>query len=499
MKIGEILLKNKAIHKDGPAKGLEQQKSTGHKLGHSLIELREITEEQCIQALKEQGKTVVDLNKEKISNGILSILPNDFCKKNLCLPLRLENDILTVVLPDPENRSLIEDIKFLSGKTVVALMGLETQIEKRISRNTQSAGTNQTETVSPVLGEAPKLLDKLLNDSLLMKASDLHLEAEKNGWQVRQRIDGVLHPGLSIANVKLQEIISAVKVRCGLDITEKRLPQDGSFTTHIGSYEIDIRVSVIPGRWGESAVLRFLRKDQAGMSIETLGLLPEQVKTLKEAISLSHGIILSTGPTGAGKSTTLYSLLRLVDRTSRKVLTVEDPIEYELDNVQQVEVNPEIGLTFARVLRHFLRHDPDIIMIGEIRDAETAEIAVRAAMTGHLVLSTLHTNDAISTINRLRDLGIPDHLLFDTLRLVMAQRLVRKWDKADNRFQGRTAVFETLPIDETTRNILLTDDVQTAKNKLIKNGFIPMKDVAQEKVKNGITTNEEITRILGKE
>jgi len=396
---------------------------------------------------------------------------------------------------------------------------------------------DEAEDVLDVSNKAPiiKLVNTILFQALKLRASDVHFQAYPDRLQVRFRIDGILYDMDSIPRRVQEAIVSRVKIMGRMDIAERRLPQDGRATIKIGDGEVDVRISSIPTTGGERIVMRLLDKSSKRYSLAEIGLSAANEEILREYINYTHGIILVTGPTGSGKTTTLYASLNQLDTTTKNVLTIEDPVEYSLAGVSQVQVNNKKGLTFASGLRSFLRQDPDVMMVGEIRDQETGEVAIRAALTGHLVFSTVHTNDAASTITRMVDQGIEPYLVSSSLVLVVAQRLVRtickdcrttmkineEWQVAlkkigidpagmdgvvhfgegcDECFQsgyaGRTAIYEFMPIDETLRTLVMENATATElKRSAVKRGLVTLREDGRDKVRNGLTTIEEVLRV----
>jgi len=346
---------------------------------------------------------------------------------------------------------------------------------------------------------AVSLLNNLAEKAVELNASDIHIEPRKEKIDIRYRVDGLLNDGGSIPKNIHQQLISRIKVISNLDISEQRLPQDGRTFIRSSDREFDLRISTIPTFWGEKAVIRILDRNNMALPIEELGMGRDQLKIYNEEIKRAQGLLLVSGPTGSGKTTTLYASLSRINSNEKNITTIEDPIEYQLSGINQVQVNEKSGLTFARGLRSVLRQDPDIIMVGEIRDMETAEIAVRAAMTGHLVFSTLHTNSAVESINRLVDIGIEPYLL-SSINCIIAQRLVRKWDPINNRYQGRTAVFEVLRIDGNLRDAIHERARNSILLKLARaSGFRTMLEISEGLIKDGTTTREEVIRVLSGE
>lgn len=492
-RLGSLLLRKGVITQDELEAGLLYQKKHGFRLGHALLELRSLEESVLLETLVEQKglKQWFDADRDIPDTSLNSKIPKDFCLKNTVLPIRSTKKGFLVAMPDPADGSLVKKIAFLLGEEVIPVLGLETQILRIVSGQKKEKAQGD----SPQ-GKMPKRLEKMVADGLSMGASDLHLESTRAGLQLRYRINGMLEETLFANDAQSQEIISAIKINSNLDITEKRLPQDGSFRFDHDGKPVDIRVSIIPGRHGENCVLRFLKTSNQKPEISELGFDQDQISIIKRQLQRSHGLVLVTGPTGSGKTTTLYAMLGMMDLSSKKVLTIEDPIEYEMAGITQVEVHPEIGLSFAAGLRGFLRHDPDIILVGEIRDSETASIAVRAAMTGHLVLATLHTNDAVSSMARLKDMGVEEYLLLDTIRLVIAQRLIRTIDPKTKKTVGRKGVFELLEFTPQIQELFRMQPVEKVRESLDKNGFQSMSEHAQKFLRQGITSETELARVL---
>lgn len=359
-----------------------------------------------------------------------------------------------------------------------------------------------------VTGAVVKLVNRILFEALQKRATDIHIQpSEKKLW-VRLRIDGVLYDWDSPPIEALEAILSRIKIMSGLNIAEKRLPQDGRTTIKLGDQEVDIRVSIVPSAFGERAVLRLLHKRNLMLKLEELGFSKKSCQQFQTFINFPHGIVLVTGPTGSGKTTTLYSALSYMETQSRNIMTVEDPIEYRLDGISQMQVKPEIGLHFATSLRSLLRQDPDVLMVGEIRDRETAEVAVQAALTGHLVLATLHTNDAPSALTRLQDIGVEPYLIASTVRGILAQRLIRLIcrkcqgkakgcsDCYESGYRGRTGIYELLEVNEAIKKAVTEKLDESSIRKLAKkNGMTPLLEDGLKKVKQGLTMQKEVLRV----
>ncbi|MBI4844412.1 MAG: type II secretion system ATPase GspE [Nitrospirae bacterium] len=496
------------------------------------------------------------IEDEEIEFSLLQDLPLHFVKGNLMLPLKIENGELVAAVSDNRGISALRDLAIkleLKPHPVKAaediILGAINRIYSRTSKMDQVMGDIRGEDLSMIATEfeSPKdllelteeapitrLINALLLEAVKERASDIHVEPYEKGVEVRLRVDGILRKILSPPKIVQEALISRIKIIANLDIAEKRLPQDGRIKLLVGGKDIDIRVSIIPTSLGERAVLRLLDRQVGVMSLETLGLSESILDSFRDALSRQNGIILVTGPTGSGKTTTLYGALLRLNTEERNIITVEDPVEYQLSGIGQMHVNPKIGLTFASGLRAILRQDPDIMMVGEIRDLETAEIAVHASLTGHLVLSTLHTNDAPSAITRLIDMGIEPFLVASSLVCVLAQRLVRvicphcresykpsaeetaylNSGKAPDvlyrgkgcgkclgkGYHGRTGIYELLEITPEIRKMTVErNDAQAIRSAAVSSGFKGLKDDAVDKVIRGITTVEEILRVTRKD
>ncbi|MCX8031184.1 MAG: type II secretion system ATPase GspE [Thermodesulfovibrionales bacterium] len=485
---------------------------------------------------------------------VVNGLSSRFLIENLVVPLEFKNNLLKVATPF-ENKEVLEALKVALLSDVEVVYADKTEIEDYLSKFYGQESQNINRIIEDISGsdieflkdededishlkdlasEAPiiKLVNMLITRAVENRASDIHIEPYENELRIRYRIDGILHD-IEIIPKKLQPaIVSRVKIMAKLNIAERRLPQDGRIKLKIGSNEIDLRVSTIPVLYGESVVMRILRKEGIVIDLEKLGFPLDTLDRFKDLIKKSNGIILVTGPTGSGKTTTLYGALDKINSPDKKIITVEDPVEYQLRGVNQIHVKPQIGLNFANTLRHIVRQDPDIIMIGEIRDLETAEIAIQSALTGHLVFSTLHTNDAPSAITRLLDMGVENFLLSSTIRGILAQRLVRvicKFCKspliaaeesnlnfsifgnlqeielftgkgceycANTGYYGRTGIFELLVVDDDIRRLILKNaDSNEIRELARKKGMRTLLEDGIEKIKAGVTTLSEVLRV----
>ena len=444
MLLGQVLKERFAIKDEDIEKALRIQKEVGGYIGQILIQTGIINEPQLLEALSAQlnlplfNDEEAEIDFEAIHSFFNAQADLKYLLKNDMLPVAVDSErkVLSLATSDPLNASVLDYL----AKTTRCRMQLYLAPEGRIKELAKSFliddGSNfvsleardDPERLKEMAFEAPviKFLNILLNRAVELRSSDIHVESTDRGYRVRFRIDGILHDMEPLEEVFGLATISRIKLLSGLDIAEKRLPQDGKFTTRIASKVLDIRVSTIPMVRGEAVMLRLLYRERLSFDITRLGLEADHVKTVLELIGKPNGVLLVTGPTGAGKTSTLYSCLTCLNKSERKIITIEDPVEYQLEGINQIHVKSDIGLTFASALRSILRHDPDVIMVGEIRDRETAEIAIQSALTGHLVLSTLHTNDAPSGLFRLVDMGIEDYLINASVLGIAAQRIIRK-------------------------------------------------------------------------
>ena len=559
-KLGELLVRNSAISNQQLAKALEDQKASGGRLGESLIKLGFIKELDLVCFLSKQyGMPSVNLTEIVIPPEVIKIIPIDVAIKYQVIPVSLRDSTLIVAMVDPSNIFAIDDIKFLTGYRIEALVapessmkqaldmhygttkGLDTLLEGMETEGVEYIGEEETVNISNLKEaseDAPviRLVNAILTDAIKKRASDIHVEPYEKSFRIRFRMDGTLYemmkPPLKMKNA----MISRLKIMARLDIAERRLPQDGRIKLKMGKdTEMDFRVSVLPTLFGEKVVLRLLDKSNLQLDMTKLGFMDEQLGHFREAIYRPFGIVLVTGPTGSGKTTTLYSALSELNKTTENISTAEDPVEFNLAGINQVQIHEEIGLTFANALRSFLRQDPDIILVGEIRDFETAEIAIKAALTGHLVLSTLHTNDAPSTVNRLLNMGIEPFLVSSATNLILAQRLVRKicqeckepitispesfvklgvqkeeyeqykditfykgkgCDICNNTgYKGRLALYEVMPISEPIKELILQGaSAMDIKREAIRQGLQTLRRSGISKLLGGVTSLEEVLK-----
>ncbi len=529
--LGELLLKKGLITGKKLQEAADLQKKTGERIGRILLQKGFVTPRVLYAALEEQlGVEFARSIAGKPDPGVFRDLPEDFCRANQVVAVRMPGGKLRVFVSDPMNQALINQLAFLTGGEAAVEYATEEAVAACLERGaSRKAGGNKTASSSAV-----RYLQDLLSEALRLKVSDVHLESLDKSARALFRKDGVLKEEDTVPRDLFPSVISRIKILSELDISEKRLPQDGRFTFASGHRTADIRVSILPSVHGENAVLRVLDQGGEFLTLDRIGFPPALLDLLRKESRKPQGMILVTGPTGSGKTTSLYALLDHVRRAgNRKILAIEDPVEYRIDGITQVQAHPDIGLSFAAGLRSFLRHDPDVMLVGEIRDRETAEIALRAALTGHLVLSTLHTNDAASTLIRFTDMGIPAYLLPATVSLVIAQRLVRKvcpkcrvlrkpaaaefaqyglrgFMKPSEKisfakgckacggtgYRGRVPVFEWLKITEAVKSSILSGESVAGITRAAARGKMPrLKDSVVLLVRAGVTTPEEAARI----
>jgi len=571
LKLGEILIKQGLITESQLEKAIEHQKKEKGRIGEILMKLGIISEENMTMALGSQlgipyyTSENTDLLKPQENQNLEKLIPADFAQKNNVLPLSKHLNSITCAVYDPLDLMLLDNIKRITGHEINLVVApqsivqkaivdfyfqdaggdakasmLHDAVEKSYDRNNNAVQSNikkSQETTELSLDkliakaeEAPviKLVDLIIRQAIDERASDIHIEPFENKIHLRYRIDGQLYSLPPPAPHLHLPIVSRIKILAKLDIAEKRLPQDGAISARLEDRTVDLRVSTIPTVWGEKVVMRILDKGAIPLELTGLGFDSKQIDALRKALSSPYGLFFVTGPTGSGKSTTLYAAVNETVDSTKNLLTVEDPVEYKIEGINQVAVRPEIGLTFATALKAFLRQDPDIIMVGETRDLETASICVRAALTGHFVLSTLHTNDAASAITRLIDIGVPHYLLTPSLVMIMGQRLARKLcqkckepyeptpdqhggtifksdliykpkgceECKNTGYRGRLVVAEVLTIDNDIR-ALINKGATSGEIKACaqKNGMSTIFDSGIKKVEQGLTSFDEVCRI----
>jgi type IV pilus assembly protein PilB len=576
VRIGELLLKEKRITPEQLQEALKYQQANGGKLGFNLVKLGYVKDEEITALLSKQyGVPSINLKQFEIDPAVIKLIPAETAQKYQIVPLSRSGATLTITMTDPTNVFAMDDIKFMTGYNVEPVVASEAAVVDAIARyyaagrpGTPATGSSALELATKALEEMPavtadgdvevlddleeinvealerqgaeapiiKLVNVVLMSAIQKGASDIHIEPYEKEFRIRYRIDGILYNVMSPPMKFRDAITSRVKIMAKLDIAEKRLPQDGRikirFSDNGQSKDIDFRVSCLPTLFGEKIVMRLLDKDKLMLDMTKLGFEPESLVRFEAAIQKPWGMVLVTGPTGSGKTNTLYSSIARINTPETNIMTAEDPVEFNLPGINQVQVRENIGLNFAAALRSFLRQDPNIILVGEIRDFETAEIAVKAALTGHLVLSTLHTNDAPSTVNRLMNMGIEPFLVASSVNLICAQRLVRRvcgnckqphplppqglmqagftaeeaktvvpvkgagCEKCNNTgYKGRVGLYEVMDVSEEVRELILVGaSGLELRRKAMEEGMLTLRQSGLRKVKNGMTTIEEVAR-----
>jgi len=557
-KLGELLLETGLLTGDKLAEALRSQKDSGKRLGQILIDMDLITEEEMAFALAMQLKIpYIDLTNYEIPAKLIETIPEEVSRKFLCIPISLRNSVLDVAMADPLDLNMMKDLQFITGYSIQPAISTSSQIfdvlqkhyrpEKSMDQADQFVSDEimefmpeadvqeEEEDRSLEMKDSPfvKMVDLIIKNAIKKGASDVHIEAQENQVRVRNRVDGVLQESIKLPKWTQPIIISRIKVLGGMDISEKRLPQDGRIRVRAKDASVDLRVSTLPTYYGEKAVIRILNKQVAFLTLDQLGFSEKSLETISTCIAQPQGMLLITGPTGSGKTSTLYAAMQAVKSDEINIITVEDPVEFELGGINQVQINEKVGLTFPFVLRSILRQDPNVIMIGEIRDADTAEIALQASLTGHLVLSTLHTNDAPSAITRLIDIGLAPFMIASSVTGVAAQRLVRKIcpeckeeyspDKEqlsrlglDHRvlpfkfyrgagcpkcggigYKGRTVIEEVMVMSRRLREMIqagVTDE--QIRDAAMASGMKTLGDSGLKKIEMGITTIDEVLKAV---
>ena len=562
LRLGDLLISAGLITEEQLQEGLRLQKGTGKRLGTVLLENGFITESELIEALQMQlGIEFIDLSKVNIPTELVQMVPKNIAKQYQVVPVRAARDELYIAMSDPLNFYAIEEVRKAARRKVVPMVAMSSAVERAIQvlygnegaakaieemkreaaisgESTAAVDTafagNQVSEDSVSQAPAIRLVNAIIERAITERASDIHMEPREGEFSVRMRIDGLLRDILTVPRELQAAVTSRVKVMSGLDITERRVPQDGRFNVKMRDKDIDLRISTLPTVYGEKIVARLLDKSGMRLSRENIGLSPEDMAKYERLIKIKNGVILVVGPTGSGKSTTMYTMIGDMNRREVNLVTLEDPVEYNIDGVNQVQINEKVGMTFASGLRSILRQDPDIIAVGEIRDGETAEIAMRSAITGHVVLSTIHTSDALGTVERLIDMGVEPYLVASALKGVFSQRLVRRicpncrqpynpteeqqselglpYDPErvfyrgkgcpecfDTGYRGRTAVFEIFPLTIQVRRLIAKGAGREALESMLSDpaiGFVSLRDNAIRLVEEGKTTGEEVLRVI---
>ena len=540
-RLGDLLLASGLITEEQLAEGLALQKGSGKRLGEVLQEHEIITESDLIEALQMQlGIEFVDLGKINIPTELAQTVPKNIAKQYQVVPVRVFRDELYLAMSDPLNFYAIEEVRKAVRKKVVPMVAMSSAVERSIQILYGNEGAEAAFT-STVVGEesaaqapAIRLVNAIIERAVTEHASDIHMEPREDELSVRMRIDGLLRDILTVPRELQAAVISRIKVMSNMDITERRVPQDGRFNVKVRDKDIDLRISTLPTVYGEKIVARLLDKSGMRLNRDSIGLRGDDINKYEKLIRIKSGVILIVGPTGSGKSTTMYSMIHDLNKRDVNLVTLEDPVEYNIDGVNQVQINEKTGMTFAKGLRAILRQDPDIIGIGEIRDGETAEIAMRSAITGHVVLSTIHTSDAVGTIERLTDMGVEPYLVASALKGVFSQRLVRKIcpncrqaytpdeeeqdslglpyspDRVfyrgcgcpecfDTGYRGRTGVFEIFPLPIRVRRLIAARAGREAVEEMLtrpESGFVSLRENALKLVEEGVTSAEEVLRVV---
>ena len=562
LRLGDLLISAGLITQEQLEEGLKLQKGTGKRLGTVLQEAGIITESNLIEALQMQlGIEFIDLSKVNIPTELVQAVPKNIAKQYQVVPVRIVRDELYIAMSDPLNFYAIEEVRKAARRKVVPMVATSAAVDRAIQvlygnegaakaieemkrevaitgEGTASVDTNfaGNQVGEDSVNQAPaiRLVNAIIERAITERASDIHMEPRETELSIRMRIDGLLRDILTVPRELQAAVTSRLKVMSGLDITERRVPQDGRFNVRIRDKDIDLRVSTLPTVYGEKIVARLLDKSGMRLSRDSIGLSGDDLEKYLKLIKIKNGVVLIVGPTGSGKSTTMYTMIGDMNKREVNLVTLEDPVEYNIDGVNQVQINEKVGMTFASGLRSILRQDPDIIAIGEIRDGETAEIAMRSAITGHVVLSTIHTSDALGTVERLVDMGVEPYLVASALKGVFSQRLVRRIcpncrkpyepteeeqaelglapvpgrlfyrgagcpECFDTGFRGRTAVFEIFPLTIKVRRMIAAHASREELETVLKapeSGFVSLKDNAIRLVENGITTADEVLRVV---
>jgi type IV pilus assembly protein PilB len=547
-RIGDLLVESGLISEEQLKNALREQKELNMRLGDVLITRNYITEQQLIEVLEFQlGIPHIQLYRQKIETKIINIIPQRLAEQHQVLPIRTEGNKLILAMADPLDYFAIDELRMTTGFRIEPTIASKDELQRAIKRYyglqesveqiMQNLTIRESEDAKPVVEDEDspvvKTVNQIIIQAIQIGASDIHIDPQEDSLRIRYRVDGVMRTERTLPPHMQSVIIARIKIMANMNVAERRLPQDGRVEMDIEFRKVDIRISSLPTIHGEKVVMRILDLGSTLTEIEKLGLSEHNLMLFQKGINNAHGVVLITGPTGSGKTTTLYSALSRLNNEEVNIITVEDPVEYQLQGINQVQVNSVTGLTFAKGLRTILRQDPNIVMVGEIRDVETAEIAIRAAMTGHLVLSTLHTNNAANSITRLIDMGVEPFLISSAVNCIIAQRLVRKicpscstsyvpsqeekillegygytteilhkgsgcGECGRSGYKGRLAIHEILPIDDTLRTMILQKSSDNDyRNYAIENGLIPMIQDGISKAISGQTTIVEVFRVTG--
>ncbi len=563
-RIGDLLIENGTITEEQLKQALDIQRKEGGQIGEIMIRRGIITEENLATTLAIQlHMDYVDLDVLNIPPHLSETVPKNIAKQYGIVPVRSTKDSLFVAMSDPLNYYAVEELRKVTRRRIVPMIATSSAVDRAVQllygsegaaraieemrqeNAEQASGRDNAAFITNELGvedssSAPtvRLVNNIIERAVTERASDIHIEPREEMLGVRLRVDGVLHDVLSIPKESQAAVIARIKTMSGMDVTERRIPQDGRFEVRMKDRNIDLRISTLPTAYGEKIVARLLDKDAAIIGKETLGLRDDDLKKYNRLIHYPNGVLLIVGPTGSGKSTTMYTMIAELNTRDVNLVTLEDPVEYNLDGVNQVQINPKVNMTFANGLRAILRQDPDIVSIGEIRDGETAEIAMRAALTGRFVLSTIHTNDAVGAIERLEDIGVEPYLISSTLRGVISQRLVRRvcpycreeyqprQDELDRLgisdppekirfyfgkgcprcynmgYKGRIGIFEILSLNQTMRQMIYhrrgRDEIE-AYLRQPDSDFVTIHESAMRLLKEGITTSFEVLRVINED
>jgi type IV pilus assembly protein PilB len=557
-RLGELLVEAGLLSEQDLTIALSEQRSKRGKLGEMIVSLGLASELEIAQTLSSQlGITFLDLQNTPVEPQAVELIGEKVARKHLIVPISIEHKELHIAMADPLSFEAFEDVRFASGYTIRPFLATRTDILWAIDQHYHlgSSLTNIVKDIADermveVVGDQPegetrdvedlrkkseaapviRMVNLIIAEAAEHGASDIHIEPTKTALQIRNRVDGLLHKTMDLPKWVQGAVISRVKIMAKMDIAEKRLPQDGRIGVRIGGRSLDLRISTVPANYGEKVVVRILDSANANISLDAMGLAPAELALMEDIIERPQGIVLVTGPTGSGKTTTLYGILNKIKSVQENITTIEDPIEYELSGINQVAVQEKIGLTFPTMLRSLLRQDPDIIMVGEMRDSETASIAVQAALTGHLVFSTIHTNSCVATVTRLRDLGIPPYLIATTIIGIIAQRLVRticqkcRVPTASTErevlrlglkpnvpvyrgegcpacngtgYKGRTGIYEIMVFSQPIRDLIASNSTESElRQAALSRGMVTLGRNALDKVVSGITTVDEVFRVV---